>query len=171
MRGKAKFFPVFPHNPRITPAYAGKSGIAADHAPQAQDHPRVCGEKIVCYHYMLCYPGSPPRMRGKEDTGTAWRWLMRITPAYAGKRIPGQKMLVQQWDHPRVCGEKSLLMKLTCFMVGSPPRMRGKVHCDCLPEFVDRDHPRVCGEKEFQSKTNRQNMGSPPRMRGKAPLG
>ena len=31
---------------RITPAYAGKSGLAADLPNEAQDHPRLCGEKF-----------------------------------------------------------------------------------------------------------------------------
>ena len=29
-------------------------------------------------------------------------------------------------DHPRVCGEKDLLMAAQNFKLGSPPRMRGK---------------------------------------------
>ena len=66
-----------------------------------------------------------------------------------------------------MCGEKMMKAGSNCAMLGSPPRMRGKVHCDCLSQFVDgitpayagkrtlsakqaltrRDHPRVCGEK------------------------
>ena len=130
-------------------------------------------------------------MRGKEDTGTAWRWLMRITPAYAGKRIPGQKMLVQQWDHPRVCGEKEFQSKTNRQNMGSPPRMRGKAtfrvglqaHPGITPAYAGksiflhiharavRDHPRVCGEKHFGLTLGHDKGGSPPRMRGKGKIG
>ena len=32
---------------RITPAYAGKSGNAGGRCQLLQDHPRLCGEKVV----------------------------------------------------------------------------------------------------------------------------
>ena len=71
------------------------------------------------------------------------------------------------WDHPRVCGEKSLKGVTLTAPVGSPPRVRGKELADCkcgrtggiTPACAGKsdlwritaagcwDHPRVCGEK------------------------
>ena len=50
-------------------------------------------------------------------------------------------------DHPRVCGEKTYYQDSVYTTPGSPPRMRGKVYADGLPQLVNGDHPRVCGEK------------------------
>ena len=69
----------------ITPAYAGKSPLRAVFWCRHRDHPRVCGEKSLAFwHFWRC-TGSPPRMRGKEDTGAPGKNWPGITPAYAGK--------------------------------------------------------------------------------------
>ncbi len=65
-------------------------------------------------------------MRGKESLQNTACRLTGITPAYAGKSLIPDFCVDFIWDHPRVCGEKSLhLSKLRDFL-GSPPRMRGK---------------------------------------------
>ena len=93
----------------ITPAYAGKSSRRPCNRLPRQDHPRLCGEKRlkVCEHRLS--DGSPPPMRGK-GTKTLFPWrLPGITPAYAGKSICGRRFSPDDGDHPRLCGEKSLL--------------------------------------------------------------
>ena len=70
-------------------------------------------------------------------------------------------------DHPRVCGEKPVKIGSLTEMLGSPPRMRGKVGqlennqmvVGITPAYAGKsynhienaaamkDHPRVCGEK------------------------
>ena len=106
MRGKG---PLSTHGTRglgITPAYAGKRNPPRRNRPARQDHPRVCGEKLLCCMRWLTgrgspprmrgkdllvatpgqkQPGSPPRMRGKAEAGLVQRELPGITPAYAGK--------------------------------------------------------------------------------------
>ena len=92
------------------------------------------------------------------------------------------------WDHPRVCGEKRLILFVRLAVLGSPPRMRGKARNKCTktteyritpayagkrhsancPAFRSRDHPRVCGEKREEDYYDGNDTGSPPRMRGKA---
>ena len=127
-------------------------------------------------------------MRGKADGARRRSAVGRITPAYAGKR---GGMWVQEstlWDHPRVCGEKPARLTAKAPAGGSPPRMRGKVHCSTrvsihhgiTPAYAGKrnqflhnfgqngDHPRVCGEK-FGISCNPSLIGeSPPRVRGKA---
>lgn len=50
----------------ITPAYAGKSPEEPREERTAQDHPRVCGEKLGNDLGGAGEQGSPPRMRGKD---------------------------------------------------------------------------------------------------------
>ena len=87
-----------------------------------------------------------------------------------------------------MCGEKTLRIDVFDASVGSPPRVRGKVHR--VSVFVHdhgitpacagksavlarvviayRDHPRVCGEKNDRMELSHPQAGSPPRVRGKA---
>ena len=87
MRGKVLAAVAVLHSGRITPAYAGKSSAAIRRGRAYQDHPRLCGEK--CRRLRLCqrHQGSPPPMRGKEFVRLHKKQFVRITPAYAGKRI------------------------------------------------------------------------------------
>ena len=126
-------------------------------------------------------------MRGKlavtdgKDIGT------RITPACAGKTVPGLCSLFQSWDHPRVCGENEKMMADVLGEKGSPPRVRGKpsfqdtdskevrITPACAGktrrrsagESPDKDHPRVCGENKRRWAKRARRTGSPPRVRGK----
>ena len=112
---------------RITPAYAGKSCVCDSLRTHAWDHPRVCGEKFSGISVRSALLGSPPRMRGKVFLLYNRVPPRRITPAYAGKSHPEKDGLQSCWDHPRVCGEKYMLVRLILNILGSPPRMRGKV--------------------------------------------
>ena len=111
---------------RITPACAGKSPHAHPQITQNKDHPRVCGEKIFSRLLVSIFKGSPPRVRGKAASMLRFLEMYRITPACAGKSCFTFAVLVPQWDHPRVCGEKPHLVNRSQYRQGSPPRVRGK---------------------------------------------
>ena len=71
----------------ITPAWAGKSMTAPGRSSRTGDHPRVGGEKnnhIIDNQYGK---GSPPRGRGKVHSQLLVVGIVRITPAWAGKRL------------------------------------------------------------------------------------
>ena len=188
MRGKESNAKTGQKARRITPACAGKRATPSKNPHPGGDHPRVCGEKYTCAAVRACRLGSPPRVRGKvARRGLAFSGF-GITPACAGKSSSAKMQPTTRWDHPRVCGEKSLLMKLMCFMVGSPPRVRGKgtnvnraertagITPACAGKRTSfdadmansGDHPRVCGEKKKMQPRKDKRMGSPPRVRGKA---
>ena len=136
----------------------------------------------------LTEQGSPPRMRGKDQRTYPRGTRPGITPAHAGKRGGKNSGKVSAWDHPRACGEKFLSVLHVITILGSPPRMRGKVrelresiirqgitpaHAGKRPPptgggISARDHPRACGEKLSTDSAGCQVPGSPPRMRGKA---
>ena len=126
-------------------------------------------------------------MRGK---GASWKCLIDckgITPAYAGKSCYRNLIAVDPRDHPRLCGEKSLILCTSYNRKGSPPPMRGKDNGDLKTTYINRitpayagksqarpqqadtsqDHPRLCGEKETRRGGTSILLGSPPPMRGK----
>ena len=85
MRGKVIRAMILTGLSRITPAYAGKrTGLNAA-IRDIEDHPRVCGEKLLRRTDTVCILGSPPRMRGKGITLAGAFFDEGITPAYAGK--------------------------------------------------------------------------------------
>ena len=87
MRGKGKNDAKATVFAGITPAYAGKSSRRLAYSLRIRDHPRVCGEKSCKQRLTNCKQGSPPRMRGKGIFSLIFVHLIRITPAYAGKRL------------------------------------------------------------------------------------
>ena len=171
----------------ITPACAGKSFGSFCFLSFRQDHPRVCGEKQAAVALPQPVLGSPPRMRGKACLTLIIRLLLGITPAHAGKSLPAVLKCPPTRDHPRVCGEKRRVRSWRALLLGSPPRMRGKVVLSSenplcrgiTPAYAGkrrsigrlsqptRDHPRVCGEKCSSVRSASHRRGSPPRVRGK----
>ena len=86
-----------------------------------------------------------------------------------------------------MCGENSASSSLIFWILGSPPRVRGKrlVHLSSLlrhritpacagktywcgeMDEATEDHPRVCGENNESTEILSSSRGSPPRVRGK----
>ena len=91
-------------------------------------------------------------MRGKAFQTSSSVPPVRITPAYAGKRIPDAVCLWKFQDHPRLCGEKIGTGAAHTVPSGSPPPMRGKVLYGRDYLLQCRDHPRLCGEKQGQKR-------------------
>ena len=114
-----------------------------------------------------------------------FRLLSRITLAYAGKTLFVAAVGSRQRDHPRVCGKDWIRSIRFNARVGSPPRMRERLHK--TKELADRsgitpayagktyrpytrtmlcwDHPRVCGKDFILEIKQIAIKGSPPRMR------
>ena len=188
MRGKASGPGVLSSLSGITPAYAGKSQWAGGLVVSIGDHPRICGEKPVGRGSCRLYRGSPPHMRGKGSFFNVLNCVIRITPAYAGKRLKRPMGDASAEDHPRICGEKACAGRNRSCEKGSPPHMRGKATVSrfimmpmgITPAYagksitrlgeisLPKDHPRICGEKEPNVLINLSQSGSPPHMRGKA---
>ena len=125
-RGKAAPVPSPEEEPRITPAYAGKSELAETERGENGDHPRLRGEKGALSSPCEMYRGSPPLTRGKDIYDDSVIRDSRITPAYAGKRQEGTQKITEALDHPRLRGEKSSMFFERTPAAGSPPLTRGK---------------------------------------------
>ena len=166
-RGKVHHHVIKDGQHRITPAQAGK--ICSDRrcSNRRWDHPRVGGEKPRTARRTLRARGSPPRWRGKEVADEGIGGIIRITPAWAGKRRSQGAAALQSGDHPRVGGEKDWGISVMDYRAGSPPRGRGKGSPHPCPLILagitpahagksnilgqspwkSEDHPRVGGEK------------------------
>ena len=171
----------------ITPACAGKTHYIRNKLKKFRDHPRVCGENLTKVTILLFRIGSPPRVRGKPNGTINPDGHGRITPACAGKTSDNFLYSARRGDHPRVCGENGMQSTARLMIIGSPPRVRGKLKvklrrrvknritpacagktiAETLGRDAKEDHPRVCGENAFLRSQEADSGGSPPRVRGK----
>ena len=107
----------------------------------------MCGEKFGNAKKILFSEGSPPRVRG-EGVGHLHYWTKYgITPACAGRSRFIQLNGRFCKDHPRVCGEKSILSPLPGRVRGSPPRVRGEAHAVRLEDLLHRITPACAGRR------------------------
>ena len=166
MRGKRSTSDSCNSSIRITPADAGKTLLILPLCGLPTDHPRGCGENCRQVAARLFWLGSPPRMRGKRQNTDKTNKRTGITPADAGKTSDRYSRRRHGKDHPRGCGENRLHEGCLVVLLGSPPRMRGKLHvCGkrqqhlrITPADAGKtqkrldfcstiwDHPRGCGE-------------------------
>ena len=91
-------------------------------------------------------------MRGKGLTIAAKPSFVRITPAYAGKRMSHGIRSALIWDHPRLCGEKAGNPCIAVNPCRITPAYAGKSMLDTLNEYAVQDHPRLCGEKRKKGR-------------------
>ena len=131
----------------ITPAYAGKRQQIQLALQAFEDHPRLCGEKLVQHFEHLFVLGSPPPMRGKAAIVWTGSRTSRITPAYAGKSVAPLGTDQTRRDHPRLCGEKCNVIISLFAWNRITPAYAGKRQTIQQPRQPAQDHPRLCGEK------------------------
>ena len=70
--------------------------------------------------------GLPPRGRGRVNYTLPVMRGGRITPAWAGKRMPRNARGFAMGDYPRVGGEESEYLGGNSVPMGLPPRGRGR---------------------------------------------
>ena len=127
VRGKPLYPEGFITTERITPAGAGKTRKHFAHNFQRQDHPRRCGENSFGLSNNFPQYGSPPQVRGKQQSLLKKVAGFRITPAGAGKTSKRNCSRRTRQDHPRRCGENSACSRSNISEMGSPPQVRGKL--------------------------------------------
>ena len=180
MRGKDQGCVLVCFRMGITPACEGKRTIDEIRQAYNEDHPRMCGEKLILRITVRAGIGSPPHVRGKASTIPSYTSISRITPACAGKsckrhenrtvtlgsppHVRGKgtrayQMISIVWDHPRMCGEKLTPRFLLERYKGSPPHVRGKViGFQCNHSFV-RITP-ACAGKRLKKSALYHSFGS-----------
>ena len=129
-------------------------------------HPRMRGEYTAIPFLVATVCGSPPRVRGIQESVDQKTGYYRFTPACAGNTMRSPVFYSAYPVHPRVCGEYGNAATKMRPLSGSPPRVRGipilgkllahdlRFTPACagntfpgrwMPS-VFRVHPRVCGE-------------------------
>ena len=94
----------------IIPAHAGNTNFFCFLFIVCRDHPRACGEHCFGMACVRFHSGSSPRMRGTRRHATALRRIDGIIPAHAGNTCRGYRRYRTWWDHPRACGEHSIIL-------------------------------------------------------------
>ena len=132
-----------------------------------QDHPRRCGENLICAHFVCVAAGSPPQVRGKPWALKKKLRCIRITPAGAGKTQAAYDETQYYKDHPRRCGENLIMPLYQIRLQRITPAGAGKTHTQGGGATPARDHPRRCGENPSGRLLPAGALGSPPQVRGK----
>ena len=192
MRGKRRLARAGSISCRIIPAHAGQTRLEGVSPPVDADHPRACGANKAGCGAHSASSGSSPRMRGKHHFLVLIPVGARIIPAHAGQTSVASRAQSAASDHPRACGANFESFAFASPVVGSSPRMRGKLR-DSYPQWASKriipahagqtgrfhpherrrpDHPRACGANRTVLIPLTIGPGSSPRMRGKlhAPL-
>ena len=166
VRGKPSLSIGNPRGDRLIPACAGKTRGHFPNRYSVRAHPRVCGENRLGLLGRVSIRGSSPRVRGKQPAGRQPPPGLGLIPACAGKTRYGMDSQPLKRAHPRVCGENSFGLLAVAGVVGSSPRVRGKLPPmlrrllarGLIPacagktwnhsqiRCMTRAHPRVCGE-------------------------
>ena len=110
---------------RIIPAHAGNTRSPMRSVSRCRDHPRACGEHNWSDMQTMREPGSSPRMRGTQTMGARTIQQSGIIPAHAGNTVRYVGGDAGPVDHPRACGEHTIIVMAALGGVGSSPRMRG----------------------------------------------
>ena len=137
---------------RITPACAGRRFQRLPEKYPIRDHPRVCGEKAEHQGAPFIHIGSPPRVRGEDIHIVADQLDLGITPACAGRSGRQQCSGELPWDHPRVCGEKTMSGDRELGKPGSPPRVRGEARAHAHLERKTGITPACAGRSAHLCK-------------------
>ena len=146
----------------------------------------MCGEHWKNLPPYMDERGSSPRVRGTPGSTPRSRSRCGIIPACAGNTPSKPSSQESRGDHPRVCGEHSILNAAARASTGSSPRVRGtpratlrsSTRFGIIPACAGnttrhnraciavRDHPRVCGEHCGYYDRGYHPPGSSPRVRG-----
>ena len=127
MRGTDITFILYFEYSGIIPACAGNSLQVKLLRQLLRDHPRVCGEQLLCHVSYSSEAGSSPRVRGTASTMQDNLKSGGIIPACAGNSISMSRFAQLKKDHPRVCGEQREGFLPRPTEMGSSPRVRGTV--------------------------------------------
>ena len=109
----------------IIPACAGSTEPLKPPRIVPGDHPRMCGEHMRNRRSTRRQKGSSPHVRGAPACAIASVRTSGIIPACAGSTSAAQQASTGYGDHPRMCGEHIVIVKMSENIAGSSPHVRG----------------------------------------------
>ena len=165
-RRSSRYIPVHPHacgenvralhgvtpNSGSPPRLWGKHGRSAGRFQRIRFTPTPVGKtRDPSSPYTRKY-GSPPRLWGKLAGARNDGESARFTPTPVGKTPPSLASKSASAVHPHACGENPELRRGNQAVIGSPPRLWGKRHCDTPYAISNAVHPHACGENQGSSQ-------------------
>ncbi len=84
-------------------------------------------------------------MRGTQVCRLLFQVVGRITPAHAGNTSFFPELDLDDWDHPRTCGEHRHCVQALDPNTGSPPHMRGTPIRKYIEPIIIRITPAHAG--------------------------
>ena len=132
---------------RFIPAYAGNAYSVMILFEARSVHPRIRGERRTSRPSRSGVTGSSPHTRGTPITRVPIAIYVRFIPAYAGNAMYGCSMLALLTVHPRIRGERRVVILTHDELPGSSPHTRGTRRLQVPAKVRDRVHPRIRGER------------------------
>ena len=146
-------------------------------------HPRRCGADRCCVRYNSRLIGSSPQVRGRSINTRPLRKLRGLIPAGAGQIRCDACWLHSCTAHPRGCGADADHFFQSAGIVGSSPRVRGRLGSTAaglparrlIPAGAGQisqttarrlggwAHPRGCGADLVEGLRDRQSLLAHPR--------
>ena len=111
---------------RNTPARAGTTRISGEAGRATEEHPRAGGDDDLERSALLPRQGTPPRGRGRLETGCLAERGWGNTPARAGTTACLPERSRRCREHPRAGGDDRLRPYQRPAVAGTPPRGRGR---------------------------------------------
>ncbi len=166
MRGPP-FLPVYAHPlTRITPACAGTTLSFLSQHIHFGDHPRMCGDHVICRLNTSSFLGSPPHVRGPQILFYRLHQQEGITPACAGTTSEAEEANLDAWGSPPHVRGPLFNINMVVAGLGITPACAGTTITRRFQVAMAWDHPRMCGDhRQIQTKL-KFLKGSPPHVRG-----
>ena len=177
--------------PRFTPTCVGTTRCSARRSTGRPVHPHVCGDDGDRGGRHRNDPGSPPRVWGRQSGARPGGWSRRFTPTCVGTTASICVTHRCATVHPHVCGDDQAPGVDIERVVGSPPRVWGRLTAQAeainskrfTPTCVgttcavtsatsaSQVHPHVCGDDYNSGIHEKGRSGSPPRVWGRPLVG
>ena len=151
---------------RFIPACAGN----ADHHLSVWNpwavHPRICGERSSGFTRTLIGDGSSLHARGTPAATPLYDAVARFIPACAGNASGPARPSASAPVHPRMCGERGVVVKTHDQPPWFIPACAGNARTRRTPGSVAPVHPRMRGERSGSICARLTSSGSSPHARG-----
>ena len=172
---------------RFTPTRVGTTTALWSASPPVAVHPHACGDDRRGRRRPSRSRGSPPRVWGRRLRGGELAPARRFTPTRVGTtgRSPGRRRA--RTVHPHACGDDAPTAPSTTVVIGSPPRVWGRLRlatavvraqrftptrvgttaCVSARTATCTVHPHACGDDCRSCSRAASANGSPPRVWGR----
>ena len=164
-RGTLRVLSIPVRRPRFIPTCAGNARHPASIRSWTTVHPRIRGERGRAVAAPGADCGSSPHTRGTLDDAQFHFLTSRFIPAYAGNACEKIAYYADHTVHPRIRGERRLMICSRWLISGSSPHTRGTPTQASLRVDPPRFIPAYAGNARHAALSGIQ-LTVHPRIRG-----